>query len=106
MILNRLTAEGRVYKAKQPHWVRSKIHRILTDRSYIGDLKYHSQWRPGGHEPIIDRDTFERVQTLLGGKVYNANELLYGGELMTCGHCGRPLTGELVRKHSGKTYVY
>jgi site-specific DNA recombinase len=25
---------------------------------------------------------------------------------MTCGHCGRPLTGELVRKKSGKTYVY
>jgi site-specific DNA recombinase len=46
------------------------------------------------------------VQGLLGEKVYKANELLYGGELMTCGHCGRPLTGELVRKKSGKTYAY
>ncbi len=25
---------------------------------------------------------------------------------MTCGHCGRPLTGELVRKKSGKSYRY
>src|SRR4051812_34064870 len=57
MIVDRLTAEGRVYKAKQPHWVRSKIHRILRDRAYIGDLKYHDQWQEGRHEPIIDRDT-------------------------------------------------
>ena len=106
MIVKQMTAEGRVYKAKQPHWVRSKVHRILRDRSYIGDLKYHGQWQKGGHQPIIDRDTFERVQALLGQKVYKANELLYGGELMTCGHCGRPLTGELVRKKSGKAYVY
>jgi hypothetical protein len=34
-----------------------------------------------------------------------ADELLYGGELMTCGHCARPLTGELVRKKSGKSYA-
>ncbi len=106
MIVKQLPGEGRVYKPKQPHWVRSKIHRILRDRAYIGDLKYHKQWQRGGHEPIIDRDTFDRVQTLLGGKIYKSNELTYGGELMSCGHCGRPLTGELVRKKSGKTYVY
>ena len=106
MVVNRLAEEGRAYKAKQPHWVRSKVHRILRDRAYVGDLKYHGEWRQGGHVPIIDRDTFARVQTLLGEKVYKANELLYGGELMTCGHCGKPLTGELIRKKSGKTYVY
>jgi site-specific DNA recombinase len=106
MIVERMTVEGRVYKVKQPHWVRSKIHRILRDRAYIGDLKFHAEWRPGQHEPLIDRDVFERVQTLLGGKVYKANEVLYGGELMTCGHCGRPITGEVVRKPSGKSYVY
>jgi site-specific DNA recombinase len=106
MIIAQLGAEGRIYKSKQPHWVRSKIHHILRDRSYIGDLKYHKQWQRGGHEPIIDRDTFDRVQTLLGGKIYKANELTYGGELMICGHCGRPLCGELVRKKSGKTYIY
>lgn len=106
MILKRLEAEGRTYTQKQPAWVRSKVHRILRDRSYIGDIKYHDGWVPGRHEAIIDRHTFDRVQALLGVKIYKKNELTYGGELMTCGHCGRPVTGERVVKRHGKAYVY
>ncbi len=107
MVVQRLADDGRTYIAKQPTWARSKIHRVLRDRSYIGDLKWHGHWQPGRHMPIVDRDTFTRVQSLLGEKVYKRNELLYGGELMTCGHCGRPVTGEVVtKKKSGKRYVY
>jgi hypothetical protein len=107
MVLAKLKSEGRTYSAKQPHWVRSKIHRILRDRSYIGDLKYHGHWQAGRHPPIVDRQTFTRVQALLGEKVYKAHELTYAGELITCGHCGRPVTGEIVtKKSSGKEYVY
>jgi hypothetical protein len=44
---------------------------------------------------------------LLGEKVYKAHELTYAGELITCGHCGRPITGEVViKKATGKQYVY
>jgi site-specific DNA recombinase len=40
-------------------------------------------------------------------KVYKAHELVYAGELITCGHCGRPVTGEIVeKKSSGKFYTY
>ena len=106
MVVARLNSDGRTYTAKQPHWVRSKIHRILRDRSYIGDLKWHGHWQPGKHVPIVDRQTFQRVQALLGEKVYVAHELLYAGELIFCGHCGRPITGEIVKKKSGKEYVY
>ena len=106
MVAARLNSDGRTYTAKQPHWVRSKIHRILRDRSYIGDLKWHGHWQPGKHVPIVDRQTFQRVQSLLGDKEYKAHELLYAGELIFCGHCGRPITGEIVKKKSGKEYVY
>ncbi|RZK94399.1 MAG: hypothetical protein EOO62_30755, partial [Hymenobacter sp.] len=75
--------------------------------SFAGDLKWHGAWQPGKHKPIVARETFARVQSLLGEKVYKANELLFGGELMTCGHCGRPVTGEsVVKKQTGKRYVY
>ena len=107
MIAARLAGEGRMYTAKQPTWARSKIGRVLRDRSYIGDVKWHGEWQPGKHKPIVARETFARVQSLLGEKVYKANELLFGGELMTCGHCGRPVTGEsVIKKQTGKRYVY
>ncbi len=106
IILKRLAAEGRASTQKQPGWVRSKVHRILRDRSYISDIRYHGGWVPGRHEAIIDRHTFDRVQALLGVKIYKSNELTYGGELMTCGHCGRPITGESVVNRHGKVYVY
>jgi site-specific DNA recombinase len=106
MVVAKLKAEARTYTVKQPHWQRSKVHRVLRDRSYIGDIRYHDGWQPGRHEPLVDMDTFKRVQKLLGDKVYKALELVYGGELIRCGHCGRPITGEFVKKKSGKTYVY
>jgi site-specific DNA recombinase len=105
-VIKQLDAEARAYTVKQPHWVRSKIHRILRDRSYIGDVRYHDGWVPGRQEAIIDGPTFARVQELLGDKTYKAHELTYAGELIVCGHCGRPVTGEIVKKKSGKEYVY
>lgn len=73
----------------------------------IGDIKWHDGWQVGKHQPLVDRQTFTQVQSLLGDKVYKSNELLYGGELMVCGHCGRPVTGEsVIKKKTGKRYVY
>jgi hypothetical protein len=63
-----LRDEGRIYSEKHPDFVRSKLHGILTDRSYIGDVKFRGQWLEGKHEPIIAASTFDRVQVLLGNK--------------------------------------
>ncbi len=107
MVLEKLHSTGRNYTPKQPKWNRSKIHRILRDRSYIGDIKWHAHWQVGRHQPLVERVEFDRVQALLGDKVYKAHELTYAGELVTCGHCGRPITGEIVeKKSSGKCYIY
>jgi hypothetical protein len=54
--------------ATQPHWTRSHLYKILTDRSYIGDVKYQGNWYPGVHEPPIDKPTWNRVRVLLGGR--------------------------------------
>ena len=106
MIVAKMQEEGRNYTPKQPKWFRSKIHRVLRDRAYIGDIKWHDEWQVGRHEKIVDRIIFDRVQALLGDKIYKAHELLYAGELITCEYCGRPVTGEIVKKKSGKTYTY
>lgn len=107
MICRRLESDGISCLPEKPAWTRSKVHNILRDRSYIGDLRYHGQWHQGVHPSIIDRTTFDRVQSLLGDRIYKSNDLLYAGGLIRCGHCGNLVTGEkVIKKSTGKAYVY
>lgn len=107
-LIDALDAEAVVYQDSQRRFTRSKLHTILCDRSYIGEIRYRDQWYPGTHEPLIDRGTFERVRVLLGGKGWQSQELLYSGELIKCGICGRPITGEVKTKprKAGGEHIY
>ncbi|MBX3439739.1 MAG: recombinase family protein, partial [Planctomycetaceae bacterium] len=97
-LVERINSESRSFRDSQPTFPRSSIANILKDRAYIGELEYKGEWYPGKHEPIIDRATWDQVQALLGGHTYHATTLTYAGQFMTCGHCGHPITGELVKK--------
>lgn len=44
---------------------RSMVHRMLRDDFYIGIVTLKEAKREGIHEPIIDREIFERVQNIL-----------------------------------------
>ncbi len=72
-------------------------------------MRYQDQLHPGNHAPIIDRTTWDRVQALLGGHRYQCHDLLYASELIRCGHCQHPITGErkIKKLKSGdREYVY
>ena len=107
---DRLHREGLTYRPDSPRFTRSKLHGMLSDRAYIGEIAFKGQWYPGNQEPLVDRATWDRVQALLGGHVYHSHEMTFAGGFMTCGHCGRVVTGEQVtkRQKSGgiKRYVY
>ena len=98
MICRRLQDDGISYLPERPTWARSKVHNILRDRAYIGDLRYMDQWHPGVHQPIVDRPTFDRVQALLGERVYQSNDLLYAGGIIRCAHCGGQITARTGRQ--------
>ena len=105
----RLDEEGRRFRESFPKFPRSSLHAILRDRAYFGELEFRGQWYPGKHEPLTDRATWDRVQALLGGHVYQSHELTYASERIFCGHCGHPITGEKKTKKlkSGdRHYVY
>ncbi|GMU37841.1 MAG: recombinase family protein [Phycisphaerae bacterium] len=106
---DRLHAEGMEYRPDAPRFTRSKLHAMLTDRGYIGEIPFKGQWYPGKQKPLIDRATWDRAQALMGGHVYHAHQMTFAGEFMVCGHCGRAVTGEQVIKRSKsgeRRYVY
>ena len=69
-------------------------------------MPHQGEWHPGRHEPLTDRETWDRVQTLLGSKVDRSHELVYAGGLIACGRCGHTVTGERVKKKlkAGETF--
>jgi DNA invertase Pin-like site-specific DNA recombinase len=108
-LVERINAEGLVFRSSQPKFPRSTVHAILKDRAYIGEILHKGEWYPGKHEPLIDRATWDRVQALLGGHVYQSHAITYAGDLIQCAHCGHPITGEKVRKKtktSERFYTY
>jgi len=106
-LIGKLAAEGIFYLPSMPRWNRSTLGTILSDRSYIGEVWYQGNWYPGTHKPLVDRVTFDRVQVLLGEKTYKSHNMTYAGELITCAHCGRAITGETItKKATGKEYIY
>ncbi len=108
-LIDVLEEESIFYSKSRRRFPRSKLHEILRDRSYIGEVRYQDEWHPGQHAPLVDRSTFERVQVLLGNATYASHESVYGSGLIECAHCGRPIVFEVKTKQlkSGlKEYRY
>lgn len=104
-----LLSEGIEYLPSMPKAVRSKLYTILTDRAYIGEIKFRGQWYQGTHEPLVDQKLWQRVQILLGQKVYKSHQMTYASDLIECSHCGSPITGERkfkMTKSGEREYVY
>jgi site-specific DNA recombinase len=88
----------------------NRIHEMLQNPYYIGIVKWDGRSYPGRHEPLIDQDTFDRVQVLLaaarvGGDRPQIHEHYLRGTVM-CDKClGRLLFGR-HRSRSGQHYDY
>jgi site-specific DNA recombinase len=99
-LVEQFANEGRQFRSSMPRFPRSSVHNILQDRAYVGEIEFRGQWYPGKHEPLIDRATWDRVQALLGGHVYQSHALTYSGDVIRCGHCSHPITGEQKTKRT------
>ena len=75
---DQLAAEGIVYTDACPQFPRSKLYSILKDRAYLGEVMYQGNWYAGGHPPLVDLATFQRVQVLLGGQITAATSRCTG----------------------------
>lgn len=41
------------------------LSHVLKNRVYLGEVHHGGKWYPAEHKPILDPNTFDRVQTLL-----------------------------------------
>ena len=108
-------------------WPDSSVRRILRNEMYIGNMiqgknttiSYKiKQCRAvpkedwirveGTHEPIVDRDTFEKAQSLFNRNIrksVTSDEILLFSGLIRCGHCGR-IMSKKTNRHPYGTYHY
>ena len=108
-IVKRLDDEGITFRPSTPKWRRTTVHNIFTHRGYIGEVLFRGNWYAGKHEAIVDRSTFDRVQSLLRPGQQHTHTTTYSSDLISCGHCGYKITGELKVKKtlSGlREYIY
>ncbi|MFV8241914.1 recombinase family protein [Mycolicibacterium peregrinum] len=88
----------------------SHIENLLSNRYYLGFVKFEGAWHPGRHEPLIDEETWERVQAVRAGRVRTREKPQqhphYLKGTLYCGHCGDMLGVEIVRNSTGTRYPY
>lgn len=90
---------------------KNSLGRILRNDKYIGVYRFDDVVLEDAIPPIIDRDLFDKVQSLLkhnyGARAKNKAKADY---LLTtkvfCGHCGEPMIGECGTSKTGKVYNY
>ncbi|MCL6636718.1 MAG: recombinase family protein [Alicyclobacillus sp.] len=80
------------------------IYDMLRRATYCGLVRAGDELVPGQHEPIVDRETWERAQRLLDARKRPYGRYLLSG-LLTCGHCGGAMKHQQWRRKGGR-YVY
>lgn len=108
--LNNLGYTNRKGKA----WSFKDFENMLKNRKYIGEWWYLGELaNPNGNKPIIDVDTFDRVQEMLklnkresGGKQRQRREYACSGKIY-CMRCGAPMIAiGGVGRGNNKYYYY
>jgi DNA invertase Pin-like site-specific DNA recombinase len=84
----------------------AQIHQALRKRIYTGDFDFDGVTYRGTYSPLVSRETWERVQTILDGRTSSRSrqrkrQFTLAG-LIRCGHCGCLMVGELKKGR----YVY
>jgi site-specific DNA recombinase len=96
------TKDGHVHGGRP--FTRSSLYRLLTNVTYVGQVRYRNEIHPGEQPAIIDPTTWQDVLALLGqnglrrtGTVRTPSEALLQG-LLFCRPCGCAMTPAQVTR--------
>jgi site-specific DNA recombinase len=104
------TEEGRVHGGRL--FTRSSLYRLLTNVTYVGQVRYRNEIHPGEQPAIIDQKTWQEVQALLAqngrgrtGTVRTSSQALLQG-LLFCRPCGCAMTPAQVSRGNRRYRYY
>ena len=84
---------------------KSKLNDILKNTFYYGVMHMHEEYYLGKHEPLINKELFDRVQVIMSGKgktKRQTHDFAYRG-FLKCEECGCALTATTKK---GFIYYY
>ncbi len=106
-----LSERGLRTRGGKPFNVKAVLS-ILRNRAYVGEIFFRGTHHPAPHEPLVDKDLFERVQQKLRERSEdvslrrsNASEYLLTG-LIKCAHCGKRYVGASANGNGGRYRYY
>jgi site-specific DNA recombinase len=114
ILLEQLTDRGLTSRAT-PKWPSkplsiSALHKVLRNPYYKGEIHYRGVSYPGAHEPLVDPQTWQRVQDLLAANnnaaVFERRNLCYLRGSVYCGDCGSRLMVIYAKNRWGSLYTY
>ncbi len=93
-------------------WGHPAVHRVLTNPTYLGRIRWRDQDFLSTHEPLIEQSTFDQAQAILTERGENASrrrgnrsDFMLSG-VVRCGHCGRAYIGMSARGKGGLYHYY
>ena len=109
--------------ARRGHYIhKNSFLKMLRNRFYVGEIyvpEYKDQkigtipahYVKGLHEPLIDRDTFEKVQSIVDKKyrpklTKRTHPDVFLRQYLRCPQCGATMTGSASTGNGGKYYYY
>lgn len=99
-------ANGLVFRRTKAAVPVATVHKILRSRLFTGDFDWKGKTYKGTHQALVSRELWDRVQATLDRRQANKHRKMKHdfafSHLITCGHCGCSLVGEIKK---GK-YVY
>ncbi|MBF0461895.1 MAG: recombinase family protein [Magnetococcales bacterium] len=100
-----------IYREGQP-FHKAGLYRTLKNPVYIGEVVYQEVSYPGKHQPIVDRDLWDRVHSLIAEHARTRSTLPRGQtpfplkSLVRCGHCGVAMKPSHSQKNGNVQYRY
>ncbi|MFG0261298.1 MAG: recombinase family protein [Novipirellula sp. JB048] len=92
-------------------WTTTRVLKLLSNRTYLGEIPNGDSTLPGEHSPIVKQDVFDLAQqhiverrTRSPGRRENPHEFLLRG-ILVCGLCERPMTTSYSH-HRNIRYLY
>ena len=88
---------------------KGRLHTLLRHPYYKGVVQFQGVEYPGKHEPLVDEETWQAVQAVLGSHRSGERERMHNHFLkstVVCGQCGSRLLVQNTKNGKGVLYPY